>query len=54
MAQAPYKSVPPTLLGFAPQSILRSILSTKDYHSRDNVWVYGSGDPYSDPTKRAT
>jgi len=50
MAQIPFQSVPPTLLGFASQSFLRSVLSTEDDQSRDNVWVYGRGDPYSDPT----
>jgi len=50
MAQIPFQSVQPALLDFASQSFLRSVLSTEDDHSRDNVWVYDRGDPYSDPT----
>jgi hypothetical protein len=50
MAQPSSQGVPPTLLGFTPQSFLRSLLSTEDHHSHDNGRVYGGDNPYSDHT----
>ena len=46
MAQSPFQGEPPTLLRFAPQSFLRSLLSTKDDHSRDDGRVDGGEAPY--------
>ena len=49
MAQTPLQGVSHTRLGFTPQTLLCSLLSTEDDHFGDNSRVYGGEDPYSDP-----
>ena len=49
MAQTPLQGVSRTLLGFTPQTLLCSLLSTEGDHFGDNSRVYGGEDPYSDP-----